>query len=233
MFSFLFLYMKTLNQHILERLILSKTRNIPDGEFNINWATDSINKFKDYYKEMNEKHGFNLPDIAMTAKFRPIAVVYYDKFDPSDSDQNAVERVIYKITENIKFSELYDIIIKYFEDNTDYLLDESLNERLVLSKNRNRFVNDDEKFVYNKKAMLFNNTFEFIFEYYLKRVKIDDYTELEDIDKFKVFFVNNKIYYQRKGQLTRYLMTEVKDGETFREVYDRIIDYLKEDNVIS
>lgn len=224
--------MKTIKKYINERLILSKTQNKPDGEFNINWPTDSITKFYNYYKTMNEHHGFNLPDIYIS-KTRPIEVVYYDKFDPSDSDQNKVEWVIYKIKENIKFSELYDIIIKYFEDNTDYLLDESLNERLVLSKNRNRFVNDDEKFVYNKKAMLFNNTFEFIFEYYLKRVKIDDYTELEDIDKFKVFFVNNKIYYQRKGQLTRYLMTEVKDGETFREVYDRIINYLKEDNVIS
>lgn len=111
-------------------------------------------------------------------------------------------------------------------------LNQHINEKLQLSRNRNRFVNDDEKFVYNKKAMLFNNCFEFIFEYYLKRVKIDDYTELEDIDKFKVFFVDNKIYYQRKGQITRYLMTEVKDGETFREVYDRIIDYLKEENII-
>lgn len=142
--------MKTIKQHILERLILSKTNKIPDTEFNINSAADSINKFKDYYKEMNEKHGFNLPDIAMTAKFRPIEVLYYDKFDPADNVQNTFEWVICKITENIKFSELYDIIIKYFEDNTDYL-DESLNERLVLSKNRNRFVNDDEEFVYNRK----------------------------------------------------------------------------------
>ena len=138
--------MKALKQHILERLILSKTHKIPDGEFNINWATDSINKFKDYYKAMNEKHGFKLPDIAMTAKFRPIDVVYYDKFDSSDSDQNAIEFIIYKITENIKFSKLYDIIIKYFEDNTD-LLSESLNERLVLSKNRNYLENDKIKIV--------------------------------------------------------------------------------------
>ena len=224
--------MKALKQHILERLILSKTSKIQDGEFDINWATDSINKFKDYYKAMNEKHGFNLPDIAMTAKFRPIAVVYYDKFDPSDSDQNAVERVIYKIRENIKFSELYDIIIKYFEDTTD-LLDESLNERLVLSKNRHELENDNEKIVYNEKSKFTSNGYTFIHDYYLKRVKIDGYTELEDIKEFGVFFVENKIYYQRKGKLTRYLMTEVKDGETFKEVYNRIIDYLKEDNVIS
>ena len=219
--------MKTLNQHILERLILSKTSKIQDGEFNINWATDSINKFKDYYKMMNEKHGFNLPDIAMTAKFRPIAVVYYDKFDPSDSDQNAVERVIYKITENIKFSKLYDIIIKYFEDNTD-LFDESLNERLVLSKNRHELENDNEKIVYNEQSKFTSNGYTFIHDYYLKRVKIDGYTELEDIKEFGVFFVENKIYYQYKSKVTRFLMTEVKDGETFKEVYDRIIDYLKE-----
>lgn len=219
--------MKALKQHILERLILSKTHKIQDGEFNINWATDSINKFKDYYKAMNEKHGFNLPDIAMTAKFRPIAVVYYDKFDPSDSDQNAVERVIYKIRENIKFSELYDIIIKYFEDTTD-LLDESLNERLVLSKNRHELENDNEKIVYNEQSKFTSNGYTFIHDYYLKRVKIDGYTELEDIKEFGVFFVENKIYYQYKSKLTRFLMTEVKDGETFKEVYDRIIDYLKE-----
>ena len=224
--------MKALKQHILERLILSKTPKIQDGEFNVNWATDSINKFKDYYKMMNEKHGFNLPDIAMTAKFRPIAVVYYDKFDPSNSDQNAVERVIYKIRENIKFSELYDIIIKYFEDTTD-LLDESLNERLVLSKYRHELENDNEKIVYNEQSKFTSNGYTFIHDYYLKRVKIDGYTELEDIKEFGVFFVENKIYYQRKGKLTRYLMTEVKDGETFKEVYNRIIDYLKEDNVIS
>ena len=219
--------MKALKQHILERLILSKTHKIQDSEFNINWATDSINKFKDYYKAMNEKHGFNLPDIAMTAKFRPIAVVYYDKFDPSDSDQNAVERVIYKIRENIKFSELYDIIIKYFEDTTD-LLDESLNERLVLSKNRHELENDNEKIVYNEQSKFTSNGYTFIHDYYLKRVKIDGYTELEDIKEFQVFFVENKIYYQYKSKLTRYLMTEVKDGETFKEVYDRIINYLKE-----
>lgn len=219
--------MKALKQHILERLILSKTHKTPDSEFNINWATDSINKFKDYYKVMNEKHGFNLPDIAMTAKFRPIAVVYYDKFDPSDSDQNAVERVIYKITENIKFSKLYDIIIKYFEDNTD-LFDESLNERLVLSKNRNELENDNEKIIYNEQSKFTSNGYTFIHDYYLKRVKIDGYTELEDIKEFHVFFVENKIYYQYKSKLTRFLMTEVKDGETFKEVYDRIIDYLKE-----
>ena len=219
--------MKALKQHILERLILSKTFKIQDGEFDINWATDSINKFKDYYKAMNEKHGFNLPDIAMTAKFRPIAVVYYDKFDPSDSDQNAVERVIYKIRENIKFSELYDIIIKYFEDTTD-LLDESLNERLVLSKNRHELENDNEKIVYNEQSKFTSNGYTFIHDYYLKRVKIDGYTELEDIKEFHVFFVENKIYYQYKSKLTRFLMTEVKDGETFKEVYDRIIDYLKE-----
>jgi hypothetical protein len=224
--------MKALKQHILERLILSKTHKTPDSEFNINWATDSINKFKDYYKAMNEKHGFNLPDIAMTAKFMPIAVVYYDKFDPSDSDQNAVERVIYKITENIKFSKLYDIIIKYFEDNTD-LFDESLNERLVLSKHRHELENDNEKIVYNEQSKFTSNGYTFIHDYYLKRVKIDGYTELEDIKEFGVFFIENKIYYQRKGKLTRYLMTEVKDGETFKEVYDRIIDYLEEDNVIS
>lgn len=219
--------MKALKQHILERLILSKTHKIQDGEFNINWATDSINKFKDYYKAMNEKHGFNLPDIAMTAKFRPIAVVYYDKFDPSDSDQNAVERVIYKIRENIKFSELYDIIIKYFEDTTD-LLDESLNERLVLSKYRYELENDNEKIVYNEQSKFTSNGYTFIYDYYLKRVKIDGYAELEDIKEFGVFFVENKIYYQYKSKLTRFLMTEVKDGETFKEVYDRIIDYLKE-----
>lgn len=219
--------MKTLKQHILERLILSKTHKIQDGEFNINWATDSINKFKDYYKAMNEKHGFNLPDIAMTAKFRPIAVVYYDKFDPSDSDQNAVERVIYKISENIKFYKLYDIIIKYFEDNTD-LFDESLNERLVLSKNRNYLENDNEKIVYNEQSKFTSNGYTFIHDYYLKRVKIDGYTELEDIKEFGVFFVENKIYYQYKSKSTRFLMTEVKDGETFKEVYDRIIDYLSE-----
>jgi hypothetical protein len=223
--------MKTLNQHILERLILSKTRNIPDGEFNINWATDSINKFKDYYKTMNEKHGFNLPDIAMTAKFRPIAVVYYDKFDPSDSDQNAVERVIYKIKENIKFSELYDIIIKYFEDNTDYLLDESLNERLVLSKNRNNFVNDDEEFIYNRKAGVFDNSHTFIHDYYFKRVKIDGYKKLENNDIIDVFFVGRTIYRQYKGKLTRFIMAEVEDGDTFGEVYDRMIDNLRGGNI--
>ena len=219
--------MKALKQHILERLILSKTYKIQDGEFNINWATDSINKFKDYYKAMNEKHGFNLPDIAMTAKFRSIAVVYYDKFDPSNSDQNAVEYVIYKIRENIKFSELYDIIIKYFEDTTD-LLDESLNERLVLSKQRHELENDNEKIVYNEQSKFTSNGYTFIHDYYLKRVKIDGYAELEDIKEFGVFFVENKIYYQYKSKLTRFLMTEVKDGETFKEVYDRIIDYLKE-----
>lgn len=230
MFSFLFLYMKTLNQHILERLILSKTEKIQDSEFNINWATDSINKFKDYYKEMNEKHGFNLPDIAMTAKFRPIAVVYYDKFDPSDSDQNAVECVIYKITENIKFSNLYDIIIKYFEDNTD-LFDESLNERLVLSKNRNNFVNDDEEFIYNKKAGVFDNSLTFIYDYYLKRVKIDGYKKLENNDNIDVYFVGSTIYYQYKSRLTRYIMCEVFDGDTFKEVYDRMINHLKDNNI--
>lgn len=219
--------MKALKQHIFERLILSKTSKIQDGEFDINWATDSINKFKDYYKMMNEKHGFNLPDIAMTAKFRPIAVVYYDKFDPSDSDQNAVERVIYKIRENIKFSELYDIIIKYFEDTTD-LLDESLNERLVLSKYRHELENDNEKIVYNEQSKFTSNGYTFIHDYYLKRAKIDGYTEIEDIKEFHVFFVENKIYYQYKSKLTRFLMTEVKDGETFKEVYDRIIDYLAE-----
>jgi hypothetical protein len=222
--------MKALKQHILERLILSKTPKIQDGEFNINWATDSINKFKDYYKVMNEKHGFNLPDIAMTAKFRPIDVVYYDKFDPSDSDQNKVEWVIYKIKENIKFSELYDIIIKYFEDNTD-LLEESLNERLLISKNRNIFVNDDEKFVYNRKAGVFDNSHTFIHDYYLKRVKIDGYKKLENNDIIDVYFVGRTIYKQYKGKLTRYIMAEVEDGDTFEEVYDRIIDSIRDGNI--
>lgn len=231
MFSFLFLYMKALKQHILERLILSKTAKIQDGEFNIHWPTDSTNKFYDYYKTMNEQHGFNLPDIYIS-KTRPIEVVYYDKFDSSDGVQNTFEWVIHKITENIKFAKLYDIIIKYFEDNTDYL-DESLNERLVLSKNRNRFVNDDEKFVYDRKIGLVNNSLTFIYDYYLKRVKIDGYKILEDIDEFNVFFVSEKIYYQRKNELTRYVITRVKDGETFREVYDRIIDFFKNENIIA
>lgn len=222
--------MKALKQHIFERLILSKTSRIPDGEFNINWATDSINKFKDYYKAMNEKHGFNLPDIAMTAKFRPIQVVYYDKLDPSDSDQNTFEWTIYKITENIKFSKLYDIIIKYFEDNTD-LLDESLNERLVLSKNRNNVLKDDEKFVYDRKSGLINNGITFIYDYYLERVKIDGYKKLEDNDIIDVYFVGNTIYYKYKGKLTTYIMGEVKNGETFEEVYDKMIDHLKEYNI--
>ena len=86
MFSFLFLYMKALKQHINERLILSKTPQIQDSEFNIHWPTDSITKFFKYYKAMNEHHGFNLPDIYIS-KTRPIEVVYYDKFDPSDGDQ--------------------------------------------------------------------------------------------------------------------------------------------------
>lgn len=223
--------MKALKQHILERLILSKTSKISDGEFNINWATDSINKFKDYYKEMNEKHGFNLPDIAMTAKFRPIEVVYYDKFDPSDNDQNTFEWVIYKIKENIKFSELYDIIIKYFEDNTDYL-DESLNERLVLSKTRNTLANDNEKFKYHEDSGLIGGRHTFIHDYYLERVKIDGYEKLEDFDEFNIYFVDDKIYYQRKNELTRYVMTRVKDGDTFEEVYDRIIDFFKKENII-
>lgn len=230
MFSFLFLYMKTLNQHILERLILSKTQNKPDGEFNIHWPTDSTTKFFDYYKVMNEKHGFNLPDIYIS-KTRPIEVVYYDKFDPSDCDQNKVEWVIYKIKENIKFSELYDIIIKYFEDNTDYLLDESLNERLVLSKNRNRFVNDDEEFIYNRKADIFDNGLKFIYDYYLKRVKIDGYKKLENNDIIDVFFVGRTIYRQYKGKLTRFIMAEVEDGDTFGEVYDRMIDNLRGGNI--
>lgn len=223
--------MKALKQHIFERLILSKTSRIPDGEFNINWATDSINKFKDYYKAMNEKHGFNLPDIAMTAKFRPIQVVYYDKLDPSDSDQNTFEWTIYKITENIKFSKLYDIIIKYFEDNTD-LLDESLNERLVLSKTRNNFERDNEKFKYDKDSRLISNRFVFIYDYYLKRVKFDGYKELEDKDELDVFFISDEICCQPKGKLIRYTMTKVKDGETFKEVYDRIIDFFKENNIL-
>lgn len=225
MFSFLFLYMKALKQHILERLILSKTHKIPDGEFNINWVTDSTNKFKDYYNVMNEKHGFNLPDIYIS-KARPIEVVYYENLDKTDS-QNEIEFVICKILENTKFSKLYDIIIKYFEDNTD-LLDESLNERLVLSKHRHELENDNEKIVYNEQSKFTTNGYTFIHDYYLKRVKIDGYTELEDIKEFDVFFVENKIYYQYKSKLTRFLMTEVKDGETFKEVYDRIIDYLKE-----
>lgn len=232
MFSFLFLYMKELKQHILERLIISKTAKIQDGEFNINWATDSINKFKDYYKTMNEKHGFKLPEIYMTAKFRPIDVVYYDKFDPSDSDQNTVEWIIYKIKENIKFSELYDIIIKYFEDNTD-LLEESLNERLVLSKNRNRFANDDEEFKYDKDSGLLGGRHAFIHDYYLERVKIDGYTELEDFEEFNIYFVSEKLYYQRKNELTRYLMVRVEDGDTFEEVYDRVIDFFKNENIIA
>lgn len=223
--------MKALKQHIFERLILSKTSRIPDGEFNINWATDSINKFKDYYKAMNEKHGFNLPDIAMTAKFRPIAVVYYDKLDPSDSDQNTFEWTIYKITENIKFSKLYDIIIKYFEDNTDFL-DESLNERLVISKTQSNLLNGDKKFKYLEDSGLIGGRFDFIHDYYLERVKIDGYKELEDFDKFNIYFVSEKIYFQRKNKLTRYLMTEIKDGDTFKEVYDRIIDFFKRENII-
>lgn len=223
--------MKALKQHIFERLILSKTSKIPDSEFNINWATDSINKFKDYYKAMNEKHGFNLPDIAMTAKFRPIQVVYYDKLDPSDSDQNTFEWTIYKITENIKFSKLYDIIIKYFEDNTDFL-DESLNERLVLSKTQSNFLNGDKKFKYHEDSGLISGRFDFIHDYYLERVKIDGYKELEDFDEFNIYFVSEKIYFQRKNKLTRYLMTEVEDGDTFEEVYDRIIDFFKRENII-
>lgn len=95
--------MKTIKKYINERLVLSKTPQILDTEFNIHWPTDSTTKFFDYYKVMNEKHGFNLPDIYIS-KTRPIEVVYYDKFDPSDSDQNKVEWVIYKIKENIKFS---------------------------------------------------------------------------------------------------------------------------------
>ena len=70
------------------------------------------------------------------------------------------------------------------------------------------------------------------YEYYLKRVKIDGYTELEDIGEFNVFFIGDKIYFQRNNKLTRYLITKVEDGETFREIYDRIINYLKEENII-
>ena len=224
--------MKALKQHILERLILSKTPKILDIEFNLNWATDSINKFKDYYKEMNKKHGFNLPDIAMTAKFRPIEVVYYDKFDPADSDQNKIEWVIYKIKENIKFSELYDIIIKYFEDNTD-LLEESLNERLVLSKNRNTSLNDNGKFKYNEDSGLRSGRQAFIHDYYLERVKIDGYTKLEDFEEFNIYFVSEKLYYQHKNELTRYLIVRIEDGDTFEEVYDRVLDFFKKENIIS
>lgn len=89
----------------------------------------------------------------------------------------------------------------------------------------------DERFKYVEGARIFSNSNTFLYDYYLERVKADGYKKLEDNDTIKVYFVDWIIYYQYKGRLTTYIMTEVKNGETFREVYDRMIEHIKDHNI--
>lgn len=110
-------------------------------------------------------------------------------------------------------------------------LNQHINEKLQISRNRNRFVNDDEEFIYNRKAGVFDNSLEFIYNYYLKRVKIDGYKKLENNDIIDVYFVGCTIYRQYKGKTTRFIMAEVEDGDTFEEVYNRMIDNLRGGNI--
>ena len=110
-------------------------------------------------------------------------------------------------------------------------LNQHINEKLQISRNRTRFVNHDEKFIYNRKAGVFDNSLTFIYDYYLKRVKIDGYKKLEDNNNIDVFFVGRTIYRQYKGKSTNFIMAEVEDGDTFEEVYDRMIDNLRGGNI--
>lgn len=121
---------------------------------------------------------------------------------------------------------IIDCIYEYLSNK---ILHESpVSEKLDISKALNNNLNGNQKFEYDKESGLLRGRHTFIHDYYLERVKIDGYTNLEDFEEFNVYFVDNKIYYQFKSKLTRFLMTTVEEGDTFEEVYDRMINYIKE-----
>lgn len=121
---------------------------------------------------------------------------------------------------------IIDCIYEYISNK---ILNESvISEKLHISKVLNNSLNGNKTFEYDKDSGLMRGRDAFIHDYYLERVKIDGYTNLEDFEEFNVYFVDNKIYYQFKSKLTRFLMTTVEEGDTFEEVYDRMINYIKE-----
>lgn len=108
-------------------------------------------------------------------------------------------------------------------------LNQHISERLSVRKALSNFEKlDNTKFKYDNKARVFSNSHTFIYDYYLERVKADGYTELGEDGDFNLTFVSESLFHSLKGKMHRpTLITVVKDGETFKEVYDRIIEFYK------
>lgn len=105
-----------------------------------------------------------------------------------------------------------------------------ISERLSVSKAISDFENlDNAKFKYDPKSQMFYNGFEFIRDYYFEKVETDGYSELGKDGKYNLTFVETSLFHSLKGKMHRpKLITVVKDGETFKEVYDRIIEFYKD-----
>lgn len=124
---------------------------------------------------------------------------------------------------------IIDCIYEYLSNK---ILHESpVSEKLDISKVLNNSLNGSKTFEYDKDSGLMRGRYAFIHDYYLERVKIDGYKKLENNEYIDVYFVDRTIYRQPKGRLTRYTMTEVEDGDTFEEVYDRMIDSIRDQNI--
>lgn len=123
---------------------------------------------------------------------------------------------------------IIDCIYEYLSNK---ILHESpVSERLSVSKAISDFEKlDNTKFNYVDKARMFSNGFQFIHDYYFERVEADGYDELGKDGKFNLTFVETSLFHSLKGKMHRpTLITVVKDGETFKDVYDRIIEFYKD-----
>ena len=105
-----------------------------------------------------------------------------------------------------------------------------ISERLSVSKAISDFEKlDNAKFNFDSKARMFTNGFTFIHDYYFEKVEADGYPELGKDGEFNLTFVSESLFHSLKGKMHRpKLITVIKDGETFKEVYDRIIEFYKD-----